>query len=249
MKFTKALVVFLLTIFSFTLNAASQKTLINKYSEELKSLVDRYNAGDPINGKRSLKSAFGYTKTVIFINGECRETYLIFWKSPSGETEEDMVSARIVDYRELEDQKPDTAKTKVVVYKKSDSLTFKAKTIYKNQQGYLVNGNVVDNGVEIPVTLYTQQKEQVADTTEVYSLTGLTYWYGSTPIGTVFSSVSGNHFLLAIVGKNPVGWTSNISNTCYTAKYEIPAIWWNGERNQYPVQKQLEIIKSRFPKL
>jgi hypothetical protein len=185
-------------------NDATDNTLVNAYGNELQRLSKKYN----------IPGAFGYSIAVTNRNGELRESVIVFYVDQDGETQDRMVSARILHYKEgLPQTKMDsTVNEKGVVVKRDtitvikrdtvvitkeeilnpDSLTFQAKKVIKNSSGYIVTGNIRDKGNEIPITLSAYKREGDINLDENgvdkrFTAQGVTLYNGSKPVASVFN--------------------------------------------------------------
>lgn len=62
------------------------KTTADFYKTEVKALAKKYK----------IPTAYGYLKAVVVNNGEVRESFIIFYTGPKGESKEELVTIRIV---------------------------------------------------------------------------------------------------------------------------------------------------------
>ena len=181
----------------------NDNTLINVYGKELQRLSKKYN----------IPSAFGYSTTITNRNGELRETVIMFYVDTDGETQDRIVNARILNYKEgLPETKTDSTvdekgqvvkrdtvtvikRDTVIITKEEilnpDSLTFQAKKVIKNTGGYIVTGNIRDKGNEIPITLSAYKREEDFNLFENgvdkrFSTLGRTLYDGTRPAASIF---------------------------------------------------------------
>jgi hypothetical protein len=227
----------------------TDNSLVNLYGEELKRL----------RIKHKIPKIEGFIKSVNLVNGSLMETIIVNYKDKDGESMQDMVSTRIISYKEI--PKKDTAQafgrdsiaiTNVKEIKSFDSITFESKKITKFNAGYLVVGDINDGGVKIPIALSnfnlkdTLKKPQAADYKR-FSQFGQTIFNNGKAVGSLFYPISGDTvYLVKFFEGTPSDWTGNQMDRCYTEKYYVPITWWNSDKNRLTFEEQKQYLINNF---
>jgi len=271
MKTINLLIILLLTSllsFSQIMNRVdvTDNTLVNQYGNELQFLKKKYN----------LPTAFGFSKSITNRDGQLNETIIVWYRTETGETEDKIVSARILHYKEGADKPKDSVSQKEIVQNgqkiiirdtikiiqrdtvmleeviNTDSLSFKAKRVLKNKSGYIITGNVNDKGNQIPVVLSTYKDDNYLQNgiDNRFSKHGVAIYNNNRAIGTIFNSIKPNgNMLFKILKRNPEGWTNTQNDPCYYEEFIVTSEWWNNQRPNMTWEKQLEYMKINFPKI
>lgn len=227
----------------------TDNNLVNVYGEELKRL----------RIKHKNNRIMGFIKSVNIVNGSLMESVIVNYKDKDGESMQDLVSTRIISYKEV--PKKDTAAafkkdsieiTSVKEIKSFDSITFESTKITKFNQGYLVVGDINDGGVKIPIALSnfnlrdTIKKPQLPQWKR-FSRYGTTLFESGKAIGSVFSPIAGDSVvLLKLFIGTPDNWTGQITDKCYISQYEIPVKWWYNERHKLTWEEQFKFIEENY---
>lgn len=212
------------------------QSLVNVYGDELQEMAK----------KAGVSRAFGYSKSITFRDNQCYETVIIYYRDKDGETQDRIVSARIINFNELAHNKKEVKS--VVEHKLSDSLQFAAKSVRKAQTGYIVSGNVIDKGVEIPVVLATAPKEHKADSTlRTFEPRGFTVFANGRPMGCVFRSRTDDTYLFKLLDKNKLqNYYQRLTDNCYEDEFIVSQQWWNGQRAGMSWEAQLKYMREKF---
>lgn len=230
-------------------NDTTDNSLVNLYGEELKRLRIKHK-----NPK-----IMGFIKSVNLVNGSLMESVIVNYKDKDGESMQDLVSTRIISYKEIPKkdtaqayQKDSIAITSVKEIKGFDSITFSSTKITKFNQGYLVLGDINDGGVKIPIALSnfnlkdTLKKPQAQDYKR-FSQFGQTIFNAGKAVGSLFYPINGDTvYLVKFFEGTPSDWTGNLMDKCYTEKYYVPITWWNSERNKLTFEEQKQYLQNNF---
>jgi hypothetical protein len=269
MKTIKLLVALLLlsfTSFSQIYRAdVYDNTLVNQYGNELAALKKKYN----------IPTAFGFSKSITNRDGSLNETIIVWYRTETGETEDKIVSARILHYKEGSDKPKDSVTQKEIVQNgqkiivrdtitivkrdtvlmeeviNTDSLTFKAKRVLKNKSGYVITGNVSDKGEQIPVVLSTYKDDNYMQNgiDKRFNINGLAVYANNRAVATAFMSTKqGGPILVKLLKKNTDGWTNTQNDPCYYEEFVVSPEWWYSVRVNMSWEKQIDYMKVNFPK-
>jgi hypothetical protein len=240
--------------------------LVNQYGNELAALKKKYN----------IPTAFGFSKSITNRDGSLNETIIVWYRTEAGETEDRIVSARILHYKEGADKPKDSVTQKEVVQNgqkiiirdtvkiiqrdtvimeevvNTDSLTFKSKRVLKNKNGYVITGNVHDRGTQIPVVLSTYKEDYINanGTDKRFSMTGYSVYNGTKAVASIFPPAkSGGMLLVKTLKSNSSGWTNSQNDPCYAEEFIVtPEFWYNQQPNM-TWNKVLDYMKVNFPKI
>jgi hypothetical protein len=239
-------------------------TLVNQYGNELQALKKKYN----------LPTAFGFSKSITNRDGQLNETIIVWYKTETGETEDKIVSARILHYKEGANKPKDSVIQKEVLQNgqkiiirdtikiiqrdtimmeeimNTDSLSFKTKRVLKNKSGYIITGNVNDRGNQIPVVLSTYKDDNyIQNGVDIrFSSIGYAVYIGNRPVGCIFPAAkSGGDLLFKVLKRNPEGWTNSQNDPCYYEEFIVTPDWWNGPRANMTWERQHEYMIINFP--
>jgi hypothetical protein len=270
MKAVKLLVILLLTSlcsFSQIYRAdVYDNNLVNQYGSELQALKKKYH----------LPTAFGFSKSITNRDGSLYETIIVWYRTEAGETEDKIVSARVIHFKEGTDKPKDSVTQKEIVQNgqkiivrdtitvikrdtvimeeivNTDSLTFKSKRVLKNKNGYVITGNVNDRGVQIPVVLNTYKEDYLNSdgTDRRFGMTGYAVYYASKAVATAFNSTKpGGPILIKLLKKDTNGWTNSQKDPCYSEEFIVTPEFWYSQRINMSWQKQVDYMKINFPKI
>ena len=240
-------------------------TLVNQYGNELAALKKKYN----------LPTAFGFSKSVTNRDGSLNETIIVWYKTPTGETEDAIVSARILHYKEGADTPKDSVTKKEIVQNgqktiirdtitvikrdtvimeeivNTDSITFKSKRVLKNRNGYVITGNVNDRGEQIPVVLSTYKEDYINNdgTDKRFVMNGYAVYYANKAVATAFNPTKpGGPILIKLLKKDTSMWTNSQKDPSYSEEFIVTPKFWYSLRINMTWQKQVDYMKVNFPK-
>lgn len=215
--------------------------LVNQYS----NLIAEYAK------KVGVENAFGFSKSVTMKKGECYETTIVFFRDKDGEVHDRIVRARLLSYGDL--SKLDSSLKVTEQEINTDSLTFKAKTVTKSKDGYLVVGNVSDRGVDIPIVLSTAKAEPkpepIKETKQMrFATTGNPFNANGRVVGCMFKCIdSADVILIKIIRNDHVtDFYGGLNDRCYSEAFLVPLLWWNGGRSGLGWDAQLRHMRANF---
>lgn len=215
--------------------------LINQYADELQRLAKKAGIDKPI----------GFSKSVTLKNNECYETTIVFYQDKDGEMHDRIVRARLLSYgttgqidtASLQDQEP-------IV---TDSLSFKAKSVSKSKDGYLVVGNVSDKGVEIPVVLSTgpkaePKKQEPVAVGHKFADNGNIINANGRAVGCQFKCLTSDTVIMVKLLRNDHvnDFYGRQTDNCYSSTFIVPVHWWNGGRSGMGWDRQVAYMKQYF---
>lgn len=212
------------------------QSLVNQYGDELQDMAK----------KAGVSKAFGFSKSITFRDNQCFETLIIYYRDKNGETQDRIVSARIINFNELIHNKKEVKS--VETHTLSDSLQFSAKSVRKAQTGYIVSGNVIDKGVEIPVILATAPKEHAPESIfRTFEPRGFTVFANGRPMGCIFKSKSDATYLFKLLDKTKLGsYYQGLNDPCYSDQFIVSHQWWNSHRGGMSWEAQLKYMRENF---
>jgi len=223
-------------------------TLVNQYGAELNYYRVKYK-----NPRIT-----GFIKSINMVNGSLMESVIVNYRDKDGESMQDLVSSRIISYKEVpkvdsaDKYKKDSMAITSVREIMTDSISFEATGVKKFNAGYLVIGNINDGGVKIPIAVSnfnlkdTVKRSPLPDWKR-FGRYGSTVFNKGKAVGSVFMPINGDtSCLLKLFEGTPDNWTGQISDNCYIAKYEIPLTWWNSERHKLTFEEQILFIEKNY---
>lgn len=244
---------------------ASDNTLVNSYGNELQALTKKYG----------ITRAFGFSKSITNREGMINETVVVFYVDENGETQDKMVSARILHYNEVVNEtktsvpnpnsqsnvhdtitivRRDTVMVTTEEIINPDSLTFKAKRVIKNQSGYLITGNIRDRGNNIPIVLSTYKRDEVFIVDGIdrrFSNSGLVVFNGATAVCLVFNPAREfkDKYLIKVISKNinNLGGLTGLQNDkVYAESFIVNSDFWNSKKYGMAWERQLQYMRENF---
>jgi hypothetical protein len=226
----------------------TDNNLVNQYGAELQYYRVKY---------KNPKIA-GFIKSINLVNGSLMENVIVNYVDKDGEQMQDLVSSRIISFKEVAkvDSSDKFVKDSIAITSvkeiMSDSISFEATGVRKFNAGYLVIGNIKDGGVKIPIAVSnfnlkdTIKRSPLPDYKR-FSRYGSTVFNKGKAVGSLFQPINGDTTcLLKLFEGTPDNWTGQITDNCYVTKYEIPLTWWNADRHRMSFEEQLIFINKYF---
>jgi hypothetical protein len=228
----------------------AQSQIIYRSDIKDNGLVDSYNKElQTLAKKHGIHNAFGFCKTITNRDGQLNETTIIFYTDSKGETQDRIVSARTI-HREDKKQKPDV----------DSGLNFQPKRVIKNNNGYVIAGDMKDNGDIVPIVLTTYKTEENAALFEDsvdgrFSINGSSLYDESMAVGSIFSLqppfANQKLYLIKVLYKDAnrqVGWYGRQDDKCYVETFVVPYEFWNSRASNMSWRERLIYMREHYIK-